>query len=45
MIHNVFHVSQLRKCLKAPDDPVTHEEIELQSDLTYVEKPEKIFEV
>jgi hypothetical protein len=22
LIHNVFHVSQLRKCLKAPDDPV-----------------------
>ncbi|KAK1685186.1 hypothetical protein QYE76_046034 [Lolium multiflorum] len=34
-----------RKCLKAPDDPITHEEIELQSDLTYVEKPEKILEV
>ncbi|KAK1683149.1 hypothetical protein QYE76_043997 [Lolium multiflorum] len=45
LIHNVFHVSQLRKCLKAPDDPITHEEIELQSDLTYVEKPEKILEV
>ncbi|KAK1668048.1 hypothetical protein QYE76_056207 [Lolium multiflorum] len=36
---------QKRKCLKAPDDPITHEEIELQSDLTYVEKPEKILEV
>ncbi|KAK1620362.1 hypothetical protein QYE76_025879 [Lolium multiflorum] len=34
-----------RKCLKAPDDPVSHEELELQSDLTYVEKPEKILEV
>jgi hypothetical protein len=44
-IHNVFHVSQLRKCLKAPDDPITYEEIELQSDLTYVERPEKILEV
>ncbi|KAK1648343.1 hypothetical protein QYE76_066148 [Lolium multiflorum] len=37
--------SDLKKCLKAPDDPITHEEIELQSDLTYVEKPEKILEV
>ncbi|KAK1628506.1 hypothetical protein QYE76_002821 [Lolium multiflorum] len=44
-VHNVFHVSQLRKCLKAPDDPITYEEIELQSDLTYVERPEKILEV
>jgi hypothetical protein len=31
--------------LKAPDDPITYEEIELQSDLTYVERPEKILEV
>ncbi|KAK1614399.1 hypothetical protein QYE76_019916 [Lolium multiflorum] len=37
--------ASVRKCLKAPDDPITHEEIELQSDLTYVEKPEKILEV
>ena len=42
MIHNVFHVSQLRKCLKVPDEPVSHEELELQADLTYVEKPAKI---
>ncbi|KAK1645987.1 hypothetical protein QYE76_063792 [Lolium multiflorum] len=34
-----------KKCLKAPDDPVSHEELELQSDLTYVEKPEKILVV
>jgi hypothetical protein len=25
LFHNIFHVSQLRKCLKAPDDPVSHE--------------------
>ena len=42
LIHNVFHVSQLRKCLKVPDEPVSHEELELQADMTYVEKPAKI---
>ena len=42
LIHNVFHVSQLRKCLKVLDEPVSHEELELQADLTYVEKPAKI---
>ena len=42
MIHNVFHVSQLRKCLKVPNEPVSHEGLELQADLTYVEKPVKI---
>ena len=41
-VHNVFHVSQLRKCLKEPEDSVTHEELELEADLTYVEKPAKI---
>ena len=43
-VHNVFHVSPLRKCLKVPDDAITHQEIELQVDLTYVEKPCKILE-
>jgi hypothetical protein len=42
LIHNVFHVSQLRKFFKAPDDPVSPEELELQSDLTYVEWSAKI---
>jgi hypothetical protein len=44
LIHNVFHAYQLRKCFKAPDDPVSHEELELQSDFTYVERPAKIVE-
>jgi hypothetical protein len=43
-VHNVFHVSQLRKCLKTPDEPVSHDELELQPDLTYIEKPAKILE-
>jgi hypothetical protein len=43
-VHNVFHVSQLRKCLKAPEDSVTHDDLDLQADLTYEEKPVKILE-
>ena len=35
-VHNVFHVSQLRKYLMEPEDSVTHEELELEADLTYV---------
>jgi hypothetical protein len=27
--NNVFHVSLLWKCLKVPDDAITHQEIEL----------------
>ncbi|KAK1676994.1 hypothetical protein QYE76_037842 [Lolium multiflorum] len=33
-----------QKCLKTPDEPVSHEELELQPDLTYIEKPAKILE-
>ncbi|KAK1685872.1 hypothetical protein QYE76_046720 [Lolium multiflorum] len=43
-VHNIFHVSQLIKCLKTPDEPVSHDELELQPDLTYIEKPAKILE-
>lgn len=43
-MHNVFHVSQLRKFLQVPDKPdlykdVDHHAIDLQPDLTYRERP------
>ena len=38
-IFNVFHVSQLRKCLCVPDEAIEPTNIKLQSDLTYEEKP------
>ena len=49
VVHNVFHVSQLKKChpemtgvpLK---DTVPLEEVQLESDLTYEEKPIKILQ-
>ena len=37
-IHNVFHVSQLKKCLRVPTEEANLEQIEVQEDLTYVEK-------
>ena len=43
-VHNVFHVSQLKKCLRAPDEAVEIEELPLQPDLTYVEHPVKILD-
>ena len=36
-VHNVFHVSQLKKCLKPPIDVEVGIEIPLQEDLTYAE--------
>ena len=48
-VHNVFHVSQLKKChpemAETPlRDTVPLEEAQLESDLTYEEKPIKILE-
>nr|CAH66143.1 OSIGBa0114M03.1 [Oryza sativa] len=41
-VHNVFHVSQLKKCLRVPTEEANLEQIEVQEDLTYVEKPIRI---
>src|SRR5512142_650567 len=44
-IHDVFHVSQLKQCLRVPTEEADPDRIELQEDLTYVEKPVRILEV
>ena len=43
-VHDVFHVSQLRKCFKTPNRTVNFEDIELQEDLSYREHPVAILE-
>jgi hypothetical protein len=43
-VHDIFHVSQLKKCLKAPVDVVLPEVAPLESDLTYPEHPIKILD-
>ena len=43
-VHDVFHVSQLRKCVSNPEKHVSHENIDVQPDLTYRERPVKILE-
>jgi hypothetical protein len=42
--YNIFHVSQLKKCLKAPVDVVLPEVIPLEADLSYPEHPIKILD-
>ena len=44
MILDVFHVSQLNRCLCIPEEAITPTNIELQSDLTYEEKPIRVLE-
>ena len=43
-VHDVFHVSQLRRCFKDPKREVDPELIEIQDDLTYKEHPIRILE-
>jgi hypothetical protein len=44
VVHNVFHVSQLKKCLRVPEEQLPMEGLEVQEDLTYIEKPTRIIE-
>jgi hypothetical protein len=43
-VHNVFHVSQLKRCLKPPTDVVIKDTIPLKSDLTYKAYPIKVLD-
>ena len=41
-IHNVFHVSQLKKCVRVPTEIIEQQEIVVEPDLSYDEHPTKI---
>ncbi|WVZ75514.1 hypothetical protein U9M48_023559 [Paspalum notatum var. saurae] len=43
-VHDVFHVSQLKKCLRVPKEAVDTSQIQIESDLTYEERPIKILD-
>nr|GEW86073.1 hypothetical protein [Tanacetum cinerariifolium] len=43
-IHDMFHVSNLKKCLAEPDVQLPLEEIEIDENLCFVEEPIKIVE-
>jgi hypothetical protein len=43
-VHDIFHVSQLKKCLKAPVDIVLPEVTPLEADLSYAEHQIKILD-
>jgi hypothetical protein len=43
-VHDVFHVSQLRKCLRVPKEQMPMEELTIGKDLTYQEYPVKILD-
>jgi hypothetical protein len=43
-VYNVFHVSQLKKCLHVPEEQLPMKELNVQGDLTYTKSPIKILE-
>jgi hypothetical protein len=43
-IHNVFHVSQLKKCVQLPTEVITKPEVEIELDLSYQEYPSKVLD-
>ena len=43
-VHDVFHVSQLKKCLRVSEEQLPLEELDVQEDLSYEERPIKILD-
>jgi len=43
-VHDVFHVSQLKKCLKAPVDQIVDVVEPIEENLTYPEKPVRVLD-
>jgi hypothetical protein len=43
-VHDIFHVSQLKKCLKAPVDIMLPKVTPLEADLSYPEHPIKVLD-
>jgi hypothetical protein len=43
-VHNVFHVSQLKNCLRIPDQTIDVMDVALEPDLTYSEHPIRVLD-
>jgi hypothetical protein len=43
-MHNVFHISQLKKCLKPPVDVVVDDAVPIDADLSYSKHPVKVLD-
>ena len=43
-VYNVFHISQLKKCLRVLEEVVEIEGLPLQPDISYIEHPIKILD-
>jgi hypothetical protein len=43
-VHDIFHVSQLKKCLRVSEEQIPTEDLDAKEDLSYQEYPVKILE-
>jgi hypothetical protein len=43
-VHDVFYVSQLKKCLRVLEEQVLMEQLDLGGDLSYNERPIRILD-
>jgi hypothetical protein len=43
-VHDLFHVSQLKKCLHVPEEQIPMEDLDAKEDLSYQEYPVKMLE-
>jgi hypothetical protein len=43
-VHDVFHASELKKCLRVPEEQIPMEDLDVKEDLSYQEYPVKILE-
>jgi hypothetical protein len=43
-IHDVFHTSQLKKCIKVPTEIIEQQAIKIKPDLSYAESPIQILD-
>ena len=43
-IHDVFHVSQLRRYIRDPQHVISFEPLQLKENLTYIEEPDRIMD-
>jgi hypothetical protein len=44
-VHDMFHVSQLKKCLRVPEEQIPMEDLDAKEDLSYQEYPITILEM
>ncbi|WVZ75856.1 hypothetical protein U9M48_023880 [Paspalum notatum var. saurae] len=45
VVHDVFHVSQFKKCLRVREEQLQVDDLNVQDDLTYTEHPVQILEM